>query len=67
MVTRRRILGLSGMAAGMAVPVPGTPVTMTIGLAELDSHTGMDAAFQAADLLMLQRKHSQDCDGRERA
>ena len=36
--------------------VPGTPITLTIGLAELDGHTSMAQAFRAADLLMLSGK-----------
>ena len=37
---------------------PGTAVTLTIGLAELDGHTGLADAFEAADLLMLRGKRS---------
>ncbi|WP_412544117.1 GGDEF domain-containing protein [Longispora sp. K20-0274] len=36
--------------------VPGTPVTLTMGLAELNSRTSLTAAFRAADLVMLQAK-----------
>ncbi|WP_412540978.1 GGDEF domain-containing protein [Longispora sp. K20-0274] len=39
-----------------AVLVPGTPVTLTIGLAELDSRTDLVGAFQVADLAMLHAK-----------
>jgi diguanylate cyclase (GGDEF)-like protein len=38
--------------------VPGTAVTITIGLAELDADTALSEAFRAADLLMLQAKRS---------
>lgn len=37
---------------------PGTPVSLTMGLAELDRRTSPAEAFQAADLLMLQAKQS---------
>ncbi len=36
--------------------VPGTPVTMTVGWAELNARTGILAAFQAADMGMLRAK-----------
>ncbi|MEV6522424.1 GGDEF domain-containing protein [Longispora sp. NPDC051575] len=36
--------------------VPGTPVTVTIGLAELDSRTDLTRAFEVADLAMLHAK-----------
>lgn len=36
--------------------VPGTPVTVTVGLAELNGRTGMAEAFKAADILMLEAK-----------
>lgn len=36
--------------------VPGTSVTLTVGWAELDSRTGILAAFHAADAVMLQAK-----------
>jgi diguanylate cyclase (GGDEF)-like protein len=36
----------------------GTTVTLTMGLAELNSRTGLAAAFRTADLLMLQDKRS---------
>lgn len=35
---------------------PGTPVTLTIGLAELNAATSLAGAFRAADLLMLDAK-----------
>jgi diguanylate cyclase (GGDEF)-like protein len=38
--------------------VPGTPVTLTIGLAELGAGTPLAEAFRDADLLMLQAKKS---------
>ncbi|WP_117211808.1 GGDEF domain-containing protein [Allorhizocola rhizosphaerae] len=36
--------------------VPGTPVTLTVGWAELNARTGILAAFQAADMGMLRAK-----------
>jgi diguanylate cyclase (GGDEF)-like protein len=35
---------------------PGTPITLTMGLAELGGGVGLTEAFQAADLLMLRAK-----------
>ena len=39
-----------------AALVPATPVSLSIGLAELDPRTDFSAAFQVADLVMLQEK-----------
>ena len=36
--------------------VPGTPVTLTVGWAELNGRTGLVAAFRAADMVMLRAK-----------
>ncbi|MBR7836826.1 GGDEF domain-containing protein [Actinospica durhamensis] len=36
--------------------VPGTPVSVTVGLAELDRVTSVAEAFQTADILMLEAK-----------
>lgn len=36
--------------------VPGTPVTVTVGLAQLDRHTGTAEAFKTADIRMLKAK-----------
>lgn len=38
--------------------VPGTPVTLTMSIAELDRESGLATAFRNADLLMLQSKPS---------
>lgn len=39
--------------------VPGTPVTLTVGWAELNGRTGLVAAFRAADMVMLRAKPAQ--------
>ncbi|GIG58953.1 hypothetical protein Lfu02_33250 [Longispora fulva] len=39
-----------------AAVVPGTPVSVTIGLAELDSRTDLTGAFEVADRAMLHAK-----------
>lgn len=36
--------------------VPGTPVKLTVGWAELNGRTGIQSAFRAADMMMLQAK-----------
>jgi diguanylate cyclase (GGDEF)-like protein len=59
--TARDIAGrLTAAVAGhnWASIVPGTPVTLTIGLAELRAGTPLPDAFREADLLMLKAKRS---------
>ncbi|MEV6522309.1 GGDEF domain-containing protein [Longispora sp. NPDC051575] len=53
-VTGRLVAAVAGF--DWSSVVPGTPVSLTMGLAELGPRTDLATAFRAADLVMLQEK-----------